>query len=312
MSTSTSGRHRCSMPWPPGSTCRSSAAPADWPFCTAPASRPGPSTSRLRRPRAASRSDPRRRTRPRPDRVVQPDRASRRLPRDEARRADRRAPRGHRGAKPRVRGVGAARARSRQPGRRRRRCSRAAAPASRSRPARSPTRARSTASAPCSSGRKTSARRCSCIRGRRPGQHPPQPSLDQPLWWAALTGYVAEMQAAWLTFATVGRREHPRLRHPVRDAGRRRAAAQRAPGRRAAAPRSNCATRSRSTRPRATARWRSRRWRARVGAGQLLYGSDRPVVEPVPAAGWDAALQANAARFLTAARADTNANAVAA
>ncbi len=37
-------------------------------------------------------------------------------------------------------------------------------------------------------------------------------SLSEPLWWRALTDYVAQMQAAWLTFATLGRREHPGLR----------------------------------------------------------------------------------------------------
>jgi hypothetical protein len=39
-----------------------------------------------------------------------------------------------------------------------------------------------------------------------PGRSDPvrESSLTDPLWWAALTGYVAEMQAAWLTFATSG------------------------------------------------------------------------------------------------------------
>ncbi|HWI23006.1 MAG TPA: amidohydrolase family protein [Baekduia sp.] len=31
-------------------------------------------------------------------------------------------------------------------------------------------------------------------------------------WWPALTDYVADMQAAWMTFAGWGRREHPALR----------------------------------------------------------------------------------------------------
>jgi 6-methylsalicylate decarboxylase len=39
-----------------------------------------------------------------------------------------------------------------------------------------------------------------------------EPSLCEPLWWPALTRYVAEMQRAWLRFVTVGRSEHPRLR----------------------------------------------------------------------------------------------------
>ena len=36
--------------------------------------------------------------------------------------------------------------------------------------------------------------------------------LNEPLWWRALTDYVSQMQAAWLTFAAHGRRELPRLR----------------------------------------------------------------------------------------------------
>src|ERR1700679_2010823 len=38
------------------------------------------------------------------------------------------------------------------------------------------------------------------------------PSLSDPLWWTPLTSYVSDMQAAWLTFVTHGRRELPRLR----------------------------------------------------------------------------------------------------
>ncbi|HEY7934637.1 MAG TPA: amidohydrolase family protein [Solirubrobacteraceae bacterium] len=37
-------------------------------------------------------------------------------------------------------------------------------------------------------------------------------SLGDPLWWPALTRYLAEMQAAWLSFVCVGRRSHPELR----------------------------------------------------------------------------------------------------
>ncbi len=38
------------------------------------------------------------------------------------------------------------------------------------------------------------------------------PALSDPLWWPALTAYVAQMQAAWLAFATAGRKAHPQLR----------------------------------------------------------------------------------------------------
>ncbi len=114
-------------------------------------------------------------------------------------------------------------------------------------------------------------------------------SLEDPLWWPALTSYVATMQAAWLAFLTVGRARHPRLRvvfsmlaglaplqaerlscrggpsHPLLDPlifyeissyGRSAVAAI----------------------------------EAVVGREQLLYGSDRPVVEPGALAGeldWD-------------------------
>ncbi len=39
-----------------------------------------------------------------------------------------------------------------------------------------------------------------------------QPSLRDPLWWAALTRDVADMQSAWLAFSCAGRRHHPELR----------------------------------------------------------------------------------------------------
>jgi hypothetical protein len=38
------------------------------------------------------------------------------------------------------------------------------------------------------------------------------PSLAEPLWWPAMTRYVASMQAAWLAFFGVGRARHPELR----------------------------------------------------------------------------------------------------
>lgn len=46
------------------------------------------------------------------------------------------------------------------------------------------------------------------------GAHPVagETSLGDPLWWPALTGYVACMQAAWLAFLVAGRASHPRLR----------------------------------------------------------------------------------------------------
>jgi 6-methylsalicylate decarboxylase len=140
--------------------------------------------------------------------------------------------------------------------------------------------------------------------GPAPGPHPPQPSLNQPLWWAALTSYVAEMQAAWLTFVTRGRREHPRLRivfamlaggAPLLS---ERLTARGGPPIELRDPGTFYETSSYGPIAiEATA--------ARVGAGQLLYGSDRPVIEPIPAAGLETALQSNAAMF--ADRADASA-----
>jgi 6-methylsalicylate decarboxylase len=135
--------------------------------------------------------------------------------------------------------------------------------------------------------------------GPAPGLHPPQPSLNQPLWWPALTAYVAEMQAAWLTFVTVGRREHPRLRilfamlaggAPLLS---ERLAVRGGPPIELRDPLTFYETSSYG--PMAI-----EAMAARVGAGQLLYGSDRPVIEPIPAAGWDTNLQANAAEFVAA------------
>jgi predicted TIM-barrel fold metal-dependent hydrolase len=45
-----------------------------------------------------------------------------------------------------------------------------------------------------------------------PGPAPAAEAGALPVWWAALTGYVATMQAAWHAFAVWGRAAHPRLR----------------------------------------------------------------------------------------------------
>ena len=46
----------------------------------------------------------------------------------------------------------------------------------------------------------------------RPGAAAPAaPGDGEPDWWPALTGYVAQMQAAWLTFTAFGRARHPDL-----------------------------------------------------------------------------------------------------
>jgi hypothetical protein len=119
--------------------------------------------------------------------------------------------------------------------------------------------------------------------GARPGAHAlrvaGESSLEDPLWWPALTGYVAGVQAAWLAFLAAGRARHPRLRvvfsmlaglaplHAERLASR---GGPRAP---LADPLTFYETSSYGP---ATVRV----FEQLVGASQLLYGSDRPVVEP--------------------------------
>lgn len=117
----------------------------------------------------------------------------------------------------------------------------------------------------------------------RPDQHTSQPSpeasLGDPLWWPALTRYVGQMQAAWLAFLEAGRARHPELRvvfsmlaglaplHLERLASRGGPAPYR--------PDPLVFYDTSSYGP-ATVRLVAEV----VGAQQLLYGSDRPVVEP--------------------------------
>ncbi len=104
-------------------------------------------------------------------------------------------------------------------------------------------------------------------------------SFRDPLWWPAMTRYVSGMQAAWLAFGVAGRPRHPGLRvvfsmlaglaplHLERLRSRGGAPI------RAADPLSFYDTASYG--PAA-----ARAVGEVVGPEQLLYGSDRPVVEP--------------------------------
>ncbi|HUB37086.1 MAG TPA: amidohydrolase family protein [Solirubrobacteraceae bacterium] len=104
-------------------------------------------------------------------------------------------------------------------------------------------------------------------------------TLRDPLWWPAMTDYVAGMHAAWLAFLAVGRRDHPRLRvvfamlaglAPIHE---ERLAARGGSVWRARDPLLFYETSSYGPGAiRAMAR--------AVGREQLLYGSDRPVVQP--------------------------------
>jgi predicted TIM-barrel fold metal-dependent hydrolase len=117
--------------------------------------------------------------------------------------------------------------------------------------------------------------------GPAPDTRAAELSWDEPLWWRALTGYVAQMQAAWLTFVTSVRRELPSLRvvfamlaggAPLLS---ERLTARGGPCVELGDPLTFYDTSSYG--PSAV-----EAMAARVGAAQLLYGSDRPVVDPDP------------------------------
>jgi 6-methylsalicylate decarboxylase len=104
-------------------------------------------------------------------------------------------------------------------------------------------------------------------------------SLGDPLWWPALTGYVAGVQAAWLAFLAAGRPRHPRLRVVFSMlAGLAPLHAERLSSRGGPRP----------TLPDPLVFYETSSYGPStvrvledvVGAQQLLYGSDRPVVEP--------------------------------
>jgi hypothetical protein len=99
-----------------------------------------------------------------------------------------------------------------------------------------------------------------------------------PPWWPALTDYVAQMQAAWFAFLHAGRRAHPRLRvlFAMLAGGAplqlERFAAR--GGRAPAAPDPLVFYDTSSYGPRML-----EAMIGAVGVEQLVYGSDRPVVE---------------------------------
>jgi predicted TIM-barrel fold metal-dependent hydrolase len=111
---------------------------------------------------------------------------------------------------------------------------------------------------------------------------PPSP------WWPALTGYVASLQAAWLAFATWGRRTHRRLRVVFAAlAGLAPLHAERVAAR--------GGPRGAATDPLVfydTSSYGHRAIDAMVrvvGVDALVYGSDRPVVDALPSHGLGAA-----------------------
>ena len=119
----------------------------------------------------------------------------------------------------------------------------------------------------------------------------PGPAAGSPAWFPALTAYVAEMSTAWHAWAQWGRPAHPRAAGRLRDARRawRRCTPSGSP--RAAAPAEAVhdpltAFDTSSYGPKAIdAMLRV------VGVDRLLYGSDRPVIEPAGLAALGAAAE---------------------
>ena len=106
----------------------------------------------------------------------------------------------------------------------------------------------------------------------------PRPPI--PVWWPALTDYVAQMQASWFAFLYGGRREHPRLRVLFAMlAGGAPLQLERFAARGGIAPAD----------PDPLVFYDTSSYGTRmleaiagvVGVAQLVYGSDRPVVDPV-------------------------------
>lgn len=110
---------------------------------------------------------------------------------------------------------------------------------------------------------------------------PREPGGELPPWWPAAATYVADQSAAWLTFSARGRDAHPTLRvvfamlaglAPLQV---ERLQARGGPAGAATDPRTFFDTSS-------YGRMAIGAMMAVVGPAQLVYGSDRPVVEPPP------------------------------
>ena len=134
--------------------------------------------------------------------------------------------------------------------------------------------------------------------GRAPGEHVPLVDFDEPIWWRPLTDYVSQMQAAWFTFAGMGRREHPDLKVIFAMlAGGAPLLSERlvARGGPVIDLQDPCTFYESSSYGPAAVEMTARR----VGERQLLYGSDRPVIDPVRT-GRDVLLQINTGELLAA------------
>ncbi len=104
-------------------------------------------------------------------------------------------------------------------------------------------------------------------------------SMSDPLWWPALTRYVADMHAAWLAFLRAGRLQHPELRVVFSMlAGLAPLHAERLSSRGGPSPETPDPLVFYDTSSYGPSAVRT--VAELVGPQQLLYGSDRPVVEP--------------------------------
>ena len=150
--------------------------------------------------------------------------------------------------------------------------------------ARCSTRAPSVSPCPRARSAGPRASRGSARRWRRSATRPlfihPGPAAGSPAWFPALTAYVAEMSTAWHAWAQWGRPAHPRLKvvfamlAGLAPLHAERLAARGGPAEAVHDPLTAFDTSSYG--PRAIdAMLRV------VGVDRLLYGSDRPVVEPI-------------------------------
>jgi 6-methylsalicylate decarboxylase len=132
--------------------------------------------------------------------------------------------------------------------------------------------------------------------GPAPGQRAGNADFDEPIWFRPLTDYVSQIQAAWLTFASLGRREFPDLRVVFAMLGgggpllSERLSARGGPAIDLRDP--NVFYETSSYGPAAVQMMADC-----VGQRQLVYGSDRPVIEP-QSTGRDQLLQSNAAALV--------------
>jgi hypothetical protein len=127
----------------------------------------------------------------------------------------------------------------------------------------------------------------------------PRVAVGAPAWWPAATDYVAGLQAAWCAWLARGRYAHPTLRVLFAAlAGLAPLQAERLASR-GAPPAGHDAFLFYDTSSYGPVAIAS--MRAAVGAEQLVYGSDRPVVEPSPPAD-DELLITNPARLLGVAK----------